>query len=170
MIRTLALVLLAALCLGGCSRSTDPLDWKIQAGDPAELDNWFAKNLHLMPLELSDEVIISFNNIKANTPPVPHRGPSNREYGICRKIDGHTVRELLIEGHELANRQAMAVIAKQSDMVVRMLADADTLSPEELKQREAMMNDQLARKSRLEKTLKAGEARLAELRSRPGSN
>jgi hypothetical protein len=166
--RALILVLAAGLGLAGCSRSADPLDWKIQAGDPAELENWFAKNVLLMPPELGDEVIVSFNNIKANTPPVPHAGPSNREYNICRHIDGHTVRELVIEGHELANRQAMMTIARQSDMVLRMLADADTLGPEELKQREALMNTQLALQARLQQTLKNGEARLAALRSQTG--
>ena len=166
--RTLPLVLFAALCLAGCSRSADPLDWKIQAGDPAALEQWFAQNLHLMPPGLSDEVIISFNNIKADT---SLRGnPNTKEYRVCRRIDGHTVRELVIEGHELANRDALAVMARQSDVVVVLLKDAHTLGPEELKQREALMNAQLKVQARLEKQLKDGEARIAALRARSGKN
>lgn len=162
--RTLPLVLFAVLCLAGCSRSADPLDWKIKAGDPAEMEQWFGKNLHLMPGELSDEVIISFNNIKVDT---GLRGnPRSKVYRVCRRIDGLTVRELLIEGHELANRDALAVMARQSNVVVVLLKDADTLGPEELKQREAQMNAQLKAQARLEKLLKDGEARVAALRAR----
>jgi hypothetical protein len=168
--RTLPLVLFAALCLAGCSRSADPLDWKIQATDPAELGKWFDKNLHLMPGPLSDEVIISFHNIKADTAPGPMGSSSKREYRVCRRLDGHTVRELLIEGHELANRKALAGMTNQSDAVVRLLKDADTLGPEELKKREALMNAHLALQSRLEKQLKDGEARVAVLRTRSGKN
>jgi hypothetical protein len=162
--RTLPLVLFACLYFAGCSRSADPLDWKISASDPAELAQWFDKNLHLMPGPLSDEVIISFNNIKADT--FLRGSPNTKEYRVCRRIDGHTVCELLIEGHELANRDALAVMAKQSNVVVVMLKDADTLNPEELKQREALMNAQLKLQGRLEKLLKDGEARVAALRAR----
>ncbi|HWA24666.1 MAG TPA: hypothetical protein VG734_03250 [Lacunisphaera sp.] len=164
--RTLALVLLAGLCLPGCSRSVDPLDWKIQAGDPAELDDWFTRNLRLMPPELSDEVIVSFNNIRADT---LTGKPIQKDQRVCKRVDGHTVRELLIEGHELANRQALVVMARQSDVVVRLLADAHTLSPEDLKKREAQMNAQLALQGRLEKQLKEGEARVAALRAQPAA-
>jgi hypothetical protein len=166
--RTLPLVLFAALCLAGCSRSVDPLDWKISAGDPAELEHWFAKNLHLMPPALSDEVIISFHNLKADT--ALRGNPNTKEYRVCGRIDGRTVRELLIEGHELANRKALAGMTNQSEAVVRLLKDADTLGPEELRKREALMNAHLALQSRLEKQLKDGEARVAVLRTRSGKN
>lgn len=165
MTRTLPLVLLACLWLAGCSRSADPLDWRIKAGDPAELDRWFAQNLHLMPPGISDEVIISFNNLKADTSANVMGLPVKKEYRVCKRVDGHTVRELLIEGHELANRQALAQMANQSEAVVRLLKGAETVSPEDLKKREALMNAHLAVQGKLEKQLKEGEARVAALRA-----
>jgi hypothetical protein len=166
--RTLPLVLFACLGLAGCSRSADPLDWKIQAGHPAELQNWMAGSIWSKSPALAGELTVCLTNIRTDT----SVGPSGKQkdYRFCQRVDGRTVREALIEGHELANRTMRASITSESDAVVRLLGTADTLSPEELRKCEAVMNAHLAAKEMWTQRLKQSEKRIAELSRRPGSN
>ena len=161
--RTLLPALFACLSLAGCTRSADPLAWKIQAGDPGQLQDWLGKNVWLMSPALADEVSVCLTNIRTSTP----LGPTGKQqdFLFCQRLDGHTLREALIEGHELANRMVLARIANESDAVVRLLRTADTLGPEELRQREALMNAHLAARTSWEQRLKQSEKRLAGLRA-----
>jgi len=163
--RTLLLALATGLVLAGCTRSADPLEWKIRADDPGELQNWLGKNLLAMPLDLAAEAVVCINNIRADT----SQGPTGkqRDYRLCQRINGRTIREALIEGHELADRMLQARIANESDAVVSLLSSADQLGPEDLKKREALMNAHLAAKGKWEQELTRGERRIASLRQHP---
>ena len=118
-----------------------------------------------MPLDLAEEAVVCINNIRADTPPGPTG--KQRDFRFCRRIDGRTVRDALIEGHELANRMLQARIANESDAVVSLLSSADQLGPGDLKKREVQMNAHLAAKGKWEQELTRGESRIAGLRQLP---
>ena len=138
------------------------MEWKIRAGDPAELQNWLGETLLVMPLDLANEMVVCINNIRADT----SQGPTGRQrdYRFCHRINGRTIREALVEGHDLANRMLQARIANEVDAVVRLLSSADQLGPEDLKKREAQMNAHMAAKEKWEQDLSRGEMRVAGLR------
>ncbi len=163
--RTLLLVLLAGLFLGGCAREVDPLDWKIAAGDAEELQQWLGANLPLMPNKLGGEVVVSINNIKAGTPLGPTGNARQKSERLARRLDGHTVREVLVEGYELVSLTLLARINNESEAVVRLLGTADALPPDQLKKLEAQMNAHLAARDALQQQSKEVEGRLAELRA-----
>lgn len=119
------LVLSAGLLLSGCTRSADPLDWKIEGRHINDLQKSIDDIIAQLPPELSHELVFCFSNIKADTLANRPGTVKEQEDRICRRLREKSVREVLIEGYELARRKSEAQLAYQSDLLVRLLKRDD---------------------------------------------
>lgn len=126
MSRTLApLLLIAGLLLSGCGRSADPLEWKIEGQDINDLRKSTDRIVASLPAELSHEFVFCFSNIKADMIVTRPGTVKEQEDSLCRRMRDKSVREILIEGLELANRASEAQLAYHSDLLVRLLKRDD---------------------------------------------
>ena len=164
--RTLALFWIAALvALAGCSRSKDPLEWKIDAAHPAAMQDWLDTNVPLMPTKLGLELRWSIGNIQITLPPPKTREPLEQANKLCARIDGRTVRAVLIEGYELSHNVLLARAKNRSDELVSLLNAGEGATDEQ-------RDDQMARAANarldlqeVKQQLAKSEQRLDELRS-----
>lgn len=127
----LGLTLLLAGCTRNEIRGPDPLDWKIHAGDKDEVQQWLDENLPLMTPELAGEVAACVNNIKALTPLGPEGLSIQRDERFAHSVDGKTVRDLLVAGHEMANEMLVARINNESDKVLRLTVAREDIPDEQ---------------------------------------
>lgn len=162
---TLVLLLLG-LILSGCSRSADPLDWKIEGRHIDELRGALDEITdHLAP-ELGREFAFCCANIKADALAGRQaESAGQRNDRICRRLRGKSVREILIEGNELAHQASATQLALQSEKLVRLL-DVSDHQPEARRAYHAQSIDYT---KKLIESLKRAQAksgqRLAELRA-----
>jgi len=160
-------LLIGSLLLGGCARSADPLDWKIECRHIDDLQDWLDTNLDLMPAELAREFSFCFNNIKVSTTSGWTGTVQEREDRICARLRDRTVRAVLIEGNELALRGLTAHRQNESDNLVRLLAlSGDAPAPQQ-KQLDARIQRTQAAIERLKQAEARSEQRLADLRAQP---
>lgn len=124
--RPLFTLLLALALLAGCSRaelrSVDPYDWKIHADDGDELDAWFNENVPLLPEELQREFTTCLGNIQSSVYAGPNsRGSDKRGNSLAAKLDGRSVRDVLIEGNEAGARLLEARLERETDALLRLV-------------------------------------------------
>ena len=167
MLRTLSLVLFACLALAGCTRSADPLDWKIEADDINELQGWFDRNLALMPDDLAREVLLSVNNIRASTHAGSLADPIAKANHLAHRLNGHTIRSVLIDGNEAGVRMLEARIQNGYDALQSMAKADDNLSGEQRVQWQAQGKRLRDYQDTMKQTLEKAYRRLAELRASP---
>ncbi len=166
MTRTLPrFLLLAGLLLSGCSRSADPLDWKIEGHDLNDLQESTDRIVASLPAALSQEFVFCFSNIKADTLTNQSGTAKDQEDRICRRLRDKSVREVLIEGYELACQASETQLAYQSDLLVRLLKRDDRATDA----RGRPMSQRIEETKTLIESLKQKQAkserRLAELRA-----
>jgi hypothetical protein len=159
------LLVLTAL-LSGCTRSADPLDWRIEGRHIHDLRKSTDRIVASLPAEISQEFIFCFGNIKADMLATSRASTvKEQEDRLCRRTRDKSVREILIEGYELANLASEVQLAYQSDLLVRLLKrdDRDTDTPgQSMSQRIAVTKTLI--ESLKQKQTKS-ERRLAELRA-----
>jgi hypothetical protein len=151
-------LLVGGLGLAGCAPSADPMDWKIQGDSVDDIDRWMAKNVPLMPPELGAEFSVCVNNIQAST-----AGSAERKANaVSRQLDGQSVRQVLIAGHELANNALAARIDNESNALLRIARLDDSLPADQREKQEKFHRAQLAL---YQQKMTEAEKRLAELRA-----
>lgn len=162
---------LRAMCVlvvlfAGCTRSVDPLEWKLSGDTPVELQNWLNDNLPLMPRPLAEELAVCVSNIQGLTPGGFSNDLSDKARNLTRRLDGKTVREVLIEGHEITNRSLLARLQSQADMITRFIERHEELTADQ----EAAIADRKATMERTKQHLAESDRRLEQLRAgRPAS-
>lgn len=161
-----ALVLLAAsLLLASCTRSADPLDWKLKGERPAQMQAWFDENLPLMPDELAGELAGCVEYIRQTLPPARTNEPLEKANYFCNRLNGKTVREVLTEGHELAVRQILARISVLSSDLLRTLKPRDNPTEEQQSRLDKVTAGYRSAIDRLKEEQAKREKRLEELRA-----
>ena len=164
--RTLVTFWLAGLVLlAACSRPADPLEWKFDAASPAAMQAWLEQNLPLMPPKLARELRACISNIQITLPPPRTTEPLEPANKLCARLDGRTVRAILIEGNELSHQMLLARAKNRSDELVTLMNAGEDETEE---QRDAQMAR--AAEARLDlqevkQQLARGEKRLDELRA-----
>jgi len=127
--RTLFTLLLGLALLAGCSRSDtrspDPLDWRIGADDAFELQEWFDTNIPLMPEELAQEVTLCLSNLRASNYAGPNAEPLAKANKLAHRLDGRTIREVLIQGNEATVRLVESQLQREADELMRMINTTD---------------------------------------------
>jgi hypothetical protein len=149
------------LLLAGCSRSADPLDWKIEAGDPTEMQAWLGKHLPAMPAAVSRELNVCINNISLKLPPARTGAPAEKVNRLCQRLDGKTVREVLIEGNELSYQMLLARTKTLSDDILRLTNVTERLTDAQEEQLAEIRVSLGQTKTQLDRA----EKRVAELRA-----
>jgi hypothetical protein len=160
----LGLLAIATLLLAGCGPGKDPLEWKIDASDPTELQAWFDAQIPKMPVAMGREFSICISNIQLTLPPARTTEPLEKAHHLCARLNGKTVREILIEGNELSYKSILARTKNLSDELVRLIGAGEGLTDyqrSELPERIAATRAQLDESHR---QMTRGEKRLEELR------
>ena len=168
--RTLALLWIAALgVLAGCGRNPDPLEWKIDAAHPAAMQDWLDTNGALMPAQMARELRWSIGNIQLTLPPPRTSEPLEQANKLCSRLDGKTVRTVLIEGYELSHNVLVARAKNLSETLVGLLNAGEGTTEEQ-------RDDQMARAANarldlqeVKQQLARSEKRRDELRAAPGN-
>lgn len=162
--RALGLLCVLFACLAtGCNRPPDPLDWKISGDTPGEIDVWFHENLPLMPEELAAELTNCVRNIQLLTPTGINADGKDRARNLTRRLDGKTVRAVLIEGTEIENRTLVAKLQTQADFISRFIQRNEELNAEQM----SAIADRKQLMERIKGHIAKSDARLAELRGTP---
>jgi hypothetical protein len=154
----------ALLLLAGCGQSNDPLDWKIDASDPTALQEWFDTKVALLPDPISREFSACIGNIQLTLPPARTTAPLEKANHLCARVNGKTVRDVLIEGNELSYKMMLARSKTQSDTLLRLINAGEGLTDyqrSELPDRIAFARAELDESRR---QIARGEKRLEELR------
>lgn len=161
---------LIGLLLTGCSRSADPLDWKIEGRHLPDLQESLDRIIASLPKDLSHEFIFCFNNIKADTLSDQSGTLKEQEDRVCRRLRDKRVREILIEGYEIAGRASEAQLAYQSDLLVRLLKRDDRATDARGKPMSQRIKETKAVIESLKQKQEKSERRLAELRAQAGGH
>jgi hypothetical protein len=155
------------LVLAGCGPSKDPLDWKIDASDPTALQEWFDTKVAQLPDPISREFRACISNIQLTLPPARTTAPLEKANYLCARLNGKTVRDVLIEGNELSYKMMLARSKTQSDTLLRLISAGEGLTDyqrSELPDRIAYARAELDQSRQL---IARGEKRLEELRQGP---
>lgn len=149
--------------LAGCAkRPADPLEWKLTGDRPAKLQEWIDTNLPLMTPQLGGEFSASVRNIQAN---IRGTDPVRNAAVLYQKLNGRTVREILIEGHEIARDLTLARLNRESHNLLQLVNLSSDLTAAEKERRETQLTARRNYIARLQETLDKGDSRLAELRA-----
>ena len=158
---------LTLLLLTGCGPGADPLDWKVDASDPQAMQAWFDSKIPLMPTAMGREFSVCISNIQITLPPARTKEPLEKAHHLCARLNGKTVRDILIEGNELSYQMILARTKNQSDELVRLIGAGEGLTDY---QRSELPDRIAAARAQLDESrqqLDRGEKRLAELRASP---
>jgi hypothetical protein len=98
--------LLLCVVLAGCTR-TAPLDEPVRAATFAEFMHWQEKNVipfgEPIVSEFQQALITIAHNTAGYRAPVTvadHNSPYN---ALCKRLAGHTLRDVIVEGYEISN-------------------------------------------------------------------
>lgn len=122
------LLLLLALGIGltGC-RSKDPLDWKVEGRNAIRLQEWLLETEAALPRALQQEFAWAFNNLATTTPNWRDQDPRSTRNPLCLRVQGLTIREILIDGYERSSRSLLSRIGNDQDNVRRLVENYATL-------------------------------------------
>jgi hypothetical protein len=109
----------AAVCflILGCT-PRDPMDWKVQAHTLSKLDDWWTENRELLPPETASELHDAFNVIAGTTFREDNdKAMDNPNDPLCRRLDGRKIRDIIIEGHQIADESLLSKIIREQDVL-----------------------------------------------------
>ncbi len=122
--------ILALLALAGCAR--DPLAPKVRAETPEEFFAWHRRTLSRQPQAVAEEFNEALTWIVAESPSKmaldDPRMMNNKHHPICRLIDGRTLRQVILQGYELANQAMLRAIIRESDQIVMVASHDEQLT------------------------------------------
>jgi hypothetical protein len=115
----LALLVIAASALAGCT-PRDPLDWKISAKTPAHFEEWRDQDLARLPEAQQAEFNRAFSFFSSTAPRALESKDMNATSNpLYRRVNGRTIRSVILEGLDLEKRALYARIYTESDNMVR---------------------------------------------------
>jgi hypothetical protein len=91
-----------SILLCGCAPK-DPLDRKVKAGTPAEFARWWDRTREKLPDEQRAEVFKVIRYLQDSTPRLKAMRADDHYDPLCKKIDGISIRRLLVLGYENSN-------------------------------------------------------------------
>lgn len=164
--RTLAwILLLAAPFLGGCWRSTDPLDWKIEGRHLPDLQQSLDRITADLPADLRREFTFCFNNVMADITGNRAGTRQDQENRACRRLRDKTVRDILIEGNGLAYHAIAGRLLQESDSLLLLIEQSDQYSEAQRKAAATRIEHRRTRIEYLTQAIGKSTRRLAELRA-----
>jgi hypothetical protein len=153
--------------LASCAKKpADPLEWKLTGDTPAKLQEWLDTNLPLLTPELGGELAASVRNIKAN---IHGTDPVRSAAALYQKLNGHTVREIVIEGHKIGRETLLARLDRESYNLLQLVKMSADLTAAEKERMETQMTARRNYIAKLQETLGKIDSRLAELTPPPAS-
>lgn len=164
---------LALLALCGC-RPKDPLDWKIDAPNPAELEYWCEKNTPNLPAELAKELNTSIRTIIDLTPRAhslrTDRDFFNEEDPACVQIHRTTVRHTIITGYLMQNEALSLQLLRESGNLLTNTQNLENpnLPADQRKVWERAIARQQSMIDQLKTLIEANRRRVAELSAGAG--
>lgn len=156
------LVLVLAILVSGCAPS-DPLEIKISASDGDVFLRWMKATSPKLPPGVETELARSIVKISARTVRLPSETDPLGE-ALCKKIDGISIRNAIIDGYEAENEQLMLRLLLDQENQLKTLNQLDSPAPAFSRQdlqarvdREAKIMDSIRQR------LAANRARISEL-------
>jgi hypothetical protein len=123
----LALVF-AAFAFAGC-QPQDPFDWKISAGSPDAYDVWIERHYHLLPPELQHDFNQAFAFLRSDTATrLGTIDPAPVKNRLCLRLDGKSIRALIMEADELESDALRIRISLTVDDIVRNTNASESLA------------------------------------------
>lgn len=135
---------LLPLVFFGCAKPPplDPLDWKVRAKSPAELDDWLAEIRPKVPRPLATEIDDSLRVIAGNIP--YYKGYNRQRYEasddpLCLAVNQHTIRQLIADGYDASNDSLRLEINRNLENRIRNLELGS--QTDDIKPRQKIVND-----------------------------
>ena len=114
--------------LSGCNRrGADPLEWRLQGRTPLKLQNWVDETLRRMQPDLAKEYTASLVTILNQTRRPNTQLPDDSTDPLCLRLDQRTVREIMIEAHELELNQLRNAMSIEYTNLTRLVQRASEM-------------------------------------------
>jgi hypothetical protein len=149
------------LLLAGCSpRSADPLDWKLEGSDADGMQTWLNANLPLLPAAVAPDLAMSISNIRFK---LHGRDANETSNLLARKLEGRTVRDVLIEGNQLGRDELVARLAHVNTNELDLVNQLDKFPAADQPKLQAQLDYYHRAADKLKTQLTGIEAHLATL-------
>lgn len=159
------LLLVVVPLWSGCG-PTDPLDIKVHARDADDFIAWSDKNAKRLPEGIAQEYNKALALIQQTSPRGSSRDPNpgvrDGTAFVCQKIDGRTVRQIIVLGYETANSTLQVSISNEIENAKRTLERADNAGADETQK----LRDKAGRQMQLVDNMRAQIATNKELITR----
>ena len=116
-----------------------------------------------MPPKTAHELRACISNIQLTLPPAKTALPFEQANKLCSRLDGRTVRAVLIEGNELSRNMLVARAKNLSDQLVHLLNIPDGMPEEQQDEQMARAANTRLDLQEVKQQLARSESRLAEL-------
>lgn len=164
--RSFLSILIAGIFLSsltGCNRrGSDPLEWRVRGRTPELLEIWVNESIERMPTELGKEYSAAVVTILNLTPRPPTQKRDDSSDPLCRRLDGHSVREIIIEADELEVNELRNRISLEYSNLTRLM-QYPNLTAEQTASLERRQKRTEAFIKGLEEQIARKNARIAEL-------
>jgi predicted small lipoprotein YifL len=111
-----AMALVFAALTAGCG-PRDPLDLKVSARNADDYNRWMEANRDRLPPGITEEYTKAFSLIRQAAPRGDSRSPDagirDGSYYVCQKIHNRSVRQVIIDGYVLANKNLQVEISNE---------------------------------------------------------
>jgi hypothetical protein len=120
-LRAVQWLLLAILvgCVAGC-RPRDPLEWRVEGRNGAQLQRWIDETVQRLPEPLNNEFVNAMLAIRDNTHGWSRPSPDSSMNPLCLRLRDRTVRDVMIEGHQLQIDARTSRIQNDLGQIARM--------------------------------------------------
>ncbi len=160
----LALGVFVCLMVAGCAPK-DPLDWKIHADTPDDINDWWQRKKDLMPQNLAIELNASFETIfnKLEFQRVSIE-PENGFDPFCLRVNHASIRDVIVDAYLIADESLLSkIITTQNELIknVDLSASDDTTAKQS--PLDQIIGYQKKQIDELNKELQHNRARIKEL-------
>lgn len=160
-----AINLLGALGFLAFREPADPLERIVRASDAADFSNWCARAEEKLPQPLVHELAQAFTVLNYGTPrDRPVFGQQRAESAFCRRVNGKTIRTVLIDAYYENSRFLLGRINAESMLLEKNLRQLGDLEDADRRARfERVITQQKAALEQLQKKLEQSDRRTKEL-------
>lgn len=126
------LIGLSLLLFTACT-PRDPLEWKIDGRNSAELQAWLVATIRRMPPPLADEFSTAVVRIRDDTRGWAKADPKATNNPLSLRLHGRKVRDVLVEGLQLQAGDFLSRVKNDQSNILRIAESLarDDLSPTE---------------------------------------
>lgn len=164
MARIPLLCLLSLLLLASGCAPKNPLDRKVRAGTPEQFFSWWDRTQKKLPENEREEVHEILLFLKQSTPrlrPMQEKDPNDP---LCKRIDGLTLREVLVLGYQDKNHQVRMRLMRETGNLAPLVAMATDATDDLARERiEATIRQTKLAAERSEEKIAHNSRRIAEL-------